>query len=351
MAVTPTTFNVQLGAVLTAHLRNVEMGEPREQAYLGTRVLSQLEKDRDRNIDGGGYIHTQVSATQAALGGSYEGNDTAAEGTSDEDTMAITTLRFYSEPIMVYRSDVIKAGGTSGAEERLFKYVENKRKQGIRRIRTNIEEHLLATTQAVATDVTSLVESMTPDPAVSGGTLDGIDRTTDPWFLNQEEQVGSLSGNFDALEQLSLDCQMGGEEDWDYGLCDQKTFLWLKKLARTYLSLNAGTLQSEGARRIADLGIPVIEFEGKPIMWSPYLPSTRNWAAYGGSTSGGSLMLLKKDAVTWCPVPDEEFTTEGPFPLEARDTPKHGMKWHIMLAANLVWEKPAACGLAWDITA
>jgi len=302
-------------------------------------------------VDGGGYIHTQVSATQSAIGGSYEGSDTAAEGTSDEDTMAVTTLRFYSEPIMVYRSDVIKAGGTAGAEERLFKYVENKRKQAIRRIRTQIEQHLLATSAGSAKDVTSFVEGMTPDPAVSGATVDSIDRTTDAWFLNQEEQVGSISGNFDALEKLSLACQMGGEEDWDYAICDQQTFLWLKKLARTYLSLNAGTLQSEGGRRMADMGIPTIEFEGKPVMWSPYLSSTRNWGAYGGSTSGGALYLLKRDAVKLCPVPDEEFVVEGPFPLEARDTPKHGMKWHVMWAGNLVWEKPACCGVAWDITA
>lgn len=350
MAVTATTFNTTLGAVLTAHLRNVEMGEPREQAYLGTRFLSQLEKDRSRTVDGGGYIHTQVSATQTPLGGSYEGSDTAPEGTSDEDTMAVTQLRFYSEPIMVYRSDVIKAGGTAGAEKRLFAYVENKRKQAIRRIRTGLEVDLLQVT-AGAKDVTSFVEGMTPDPSVSGGTVDAIDRTTDPWFLNQAIQVGSISSNFEKLEELSIECQMGGTEEWDYGFCDKTTFLWLKKLARTYLSLNAGTMQSEGGRRMADLGIPTIEFEGKPIFWTPRISATRNWSTYSGSTSGGALYLIKRDAVKLCPVPDEEFVVEGPFPLEARDTPKFGMKWHIMWAGQLVWEKPACCGVAWDITA
>lgn len=345
----PTTFNVAMGAVLTAHLRSVRKGEPVEQAYDGTRILSQMEMDRDRTVDGGGYIHTQISATVAAKGGSYEGADGINEDASDEDTMAITSLRFYSEPIKVFRSDVIKAGGTAGAEERLFKYVENKRKQAMRRIRVGIETDMVAET-AGAKDITSLVEGITPDHTVSGTIVDGIDRTTETYWRNQQQQVGSLTANFEKIEELSLDCQKGGESDWDYGLTDKATFLKLKKLGRTYLSLNAGTAESTNGRRMADLGIPVIEIEGKPITWSPRLNGTKSWAAYGGSASGGALYLMRKGALCLCPVPDEEWEIEGPFPLEARDTPQHGMKWHVMWAGQNVWEEPSACGVAWDIT-
>lgn len=347
MPVTGTTFNVTLGAVLTAHLRNVRKGTPIEQAYLGTRVLSLMEKNRERQVDGGGYIHTQVSASQAAVAGPYETSDTITDTAVDEDTMAVTQLRFYSEPIKVYRSEVIKAGGSAGSEAALFSYVENKKKQAEKRLRVKIESDMLATSQ-VSKGVTSILVGMPADPTT--GTVDGIDRSTQDWWRNQQVKVGSLNANFEKLEELSLACQKGGESAWDFALCDQTTFLRLKKLARTYLSLNAGTMQSEGGKRMADLGIPVIEFEGKPVTWTPRL-GLRDWSAAGGSSSGGQMLFLKKSALQLVVVPDEEFQIEGPFPLEARDTPQHGMKWHIMWAGQVVWQEPSACGIAWDILA
>lgn len=348
MAVTPTTFNVAMGAVLTAHLRNVRLGEPVEQAYDGTRILSQLEMDRDRTIDGGGYIHTQISATQDRLGGAYEGADAINEDVSDEDTMAITALTFYSEPIKVYRSDVIKAGGTAGAEERLFRYVENKRKQAMRRIRIGLEKDMTLAATA-AKSVESFVATISATPTT--GVVQGIDRATETYWRNQTQHVGSLAANFDALEELSADCTKGGESDWDYAFCDKKSWLSLKKHARTFLSLNAGTAESAYGKRLADAGIPVIEFEGKPITWSPRISSTTDWSGETpvGSASGGAIYFMKKSALQLCPVPDEEFQIEGPFPLEARDTPEHGMKWHVMWSGQNVWEEPSATGVGYDI--
>ena len=344
-----TTFTAVMGSVMTAHLRNVRLGEPVEQSYDGTRILSQLEQDRDRDVDGGGYIHTQISSTTAALGGSYLGDSTINEDAVDEDTMAITELTFYSEPIKVWRSDVIKAGGTGGAEERLFRYVENKRKQAMRRIRVGLETDI--TNEAEGTnDITSMVLSISPDPTT--GVVDGIDRATagNEYWRNQEKEVGSLSANFEALEELSLDCTKGGESDWDYSLTDKQTYVALKKLSRTYLSINAGSAESILGKRLVDLGIPVIEFEGKPITWSPRLNGLKDWSAWGGAASGGAIYLMKKTAMCLAIVPDEEWQIEGPFPLEARDTPQHGTKWHVMWSGQNVWEDPSSCGVAWGVT-
>jgi hypothetical protein len=346
-----TAFTVNFGPVLTAHLRNVRAGFPIEQAYDGTRILSQFEKDRERALNGGGYVMTQVSAMTTPNGSWYEGSDTRSAAEADEDTNAITQLCFLDESIKIYRTDVLKARG----DDELFNMVENKFKQGMRRMRYNIELAMVADTTAAKT-MTSLVETLAPGSLSQTGTVDGIDRSTETWWRNQEEQIGSISSNFNLLEKLSADCTKGGESDWDYAMCDQQTWLWLKELARTFLTLNAGTAESAYGKRLADLGIPVIEFEGKPIFWSPRL-TQRDFSAtglnIGGSAAGGSIYFIKKSALDVAVHPDEEFKLIGPFPLEnaADGSSQHGLKWFLMWAGQLCWKEPSSCGVAWDITA
>lgn len=345
-AVAPTPFQITFGDVLTAHLRNVREHMPIEQAYDGTRILSQLEVDRERAINGGGYIQTQVSAMTEPKGDWYKGEDTIAQTQSKEDTMAITELRFVSEPIRVTREEVLKANG----DRALFAFAENKHNQGMRRLRYKIELALMAATLVTEASgtvgITSLNETLSKDPTANptGGTLDGIDRTTETWWQNQFKNIGSLvGGGYEKLEELSLECQKGGESDWTYGMCDAKSFLGLKKHARQFLSLNAGTAESALGKRMADASIPVIEFEGKPIFWSPRIP--RDGTAPADT---GNLFFIRDDALDLCVHPDEEFKLLGPFAMENQN--QHGIKWHLMWAGQLCWKIPSSCGRAFNIT-
>ena len=335
MNIPETQLTLDFGDVLTAHLRNVRDGMPIEQAYEGTRILSQFEVDRERALNGGGIIQTQVSAQQTPKGDWYEGEDPINQDQSKEDTMATTYLKMLSEPIRCTREEILKANG----DRALFAFVENKHNQAMRRIRIQIENALMAAAQN-AKAITSFFLSCAQDPTT--GEVDGIDRATagNEFWQNQFKDCGSLTGGgYEGLEELSLDCQKGGESDWDYGMCDSKTFLALKKHHREFMSIELSGAGSALGKRMLDLGIPVIEFEGKPIFWSPRIPNADGLS--------GLLYLNRKDAFDLSVHPNEEFKLLGPFPMENQN--QHGIKWHLMWAGQLVWKLPSACGVGFNI--
>jgi|GEM_PF-3065749 len=331
-----TQLVADFGDLLTAYLRDVREGLPIEQAYDGTRLLSQFEVDRERAINGGGYVQTQISASLPALGAWYEGDDTIGQDKSSEDTMAQTELKMISEPIRVTREEILKTGP---GPRSLYTFMQNKFNQGMRRLRIAIESGLMAGSQN-AKAITSFLLSCAVDPTT--GTVDGINRATagNEYWRNQSENIGSLTGGgYEKLEKLSLDCQKGGESDWDYGFCDSQTFLALKKHHRQFLEVSISSTQSALGKRMVDLSIPVIEFEGKPIFWSPRVPNADGLS--------GLLYLVRKDAFDLAVHPDEEFKLLGPFPMENQN--KHGMKWHLMWAGQLCWKLPSACGVGHSI--
>jgi hypothetical protein len=265
------TYTYTFNTVLAAHLREIVQREPREQAYEKNALLSQLERTNDIMVDRGGYIHVNVSAVEEWKGGPYDGAKPVNTAGSEDVHTAQYRRALYAEPIQILHSEELDAGG----ERKIFDLATHKMKQTKLRLQNMIAAGLWNTT-IYADQLIGLPSHIPTDPTT--GVLGGIDRALYPWWQSKAVTTfGPLSANLPKLDKLILDASAGGADYWDWMCVDKDTFVRFMDAARTYLSINTDAPRSNGGKRIAELGFPLVEYQGKPVFWDRNSPADRGY--------------------------------------------------------------------------
>lgn len=323
------SYSYSFNTVLSAHLREILQGTPREQAYLRNAALAQIERTNKVRVDRGGYMHVNVSFLDDPLGGEYDGATPVSTAGTDDVTTAQFRRAFYAEPIKILHTEEVDAGG----ERALFDLAAHKMRQAKKRLENKIAAHLWSTS-SVTNGIQGIPLAISTTPTT--GTF-GLDRSvyTD-WRNKATGSFGSFGSNLGKLDTMSLDVTAAGADDWDWIVTDKATFLLFKEEARTYLQINAGAPVTASGKRLAEFGFSVVEYEGKPVIWDRNCPS-------------GYLYFMNNDAIKLAVIPGEEFAMTDFVPLHASG--QQGRIAYLRWAGQVVLYEPRLLGVCSGITA
>lgn len=324
------TYSYTFDTVLASHLREVKQKKPREQSYTRNAALIQMQRTNKLRVDRGGYIHVNVSAVEAAKGGPYNGAQPVSTAGSEDVHTAQYRRALYAEPIKLLHSEELDAGG----ERALFSIAAHKMQQARRRLENRIATDLWSTSQ-VTDGLTGIPLNISTTP--TSGTLGGLSRATYSWWRNQAiTGFGSFGSNLNKLDQVSLDVTADGGEMWDWMATDSTDFLRFQNQARSYLQINAGAPTSDGGKRVAEFGFPVVEWQGRPVIFD------RNGIA-------GRIYVMNNEAIKLAVIPGEEFVMTDFAPLHPSGV--QGRIAFLRWAGQIVVMEPRLLGVADGITA
>lgn len=323
------SYSYTFNTVLSAHLREILQGTPREQSYLRNAALAQMERTNKIRVDRGGYMHVNVSFLDDPLGGEYDGATPVSTAGVDDVTTAQFRRAFYAEPIKILHTEEVDAGG----ERALFDLAAHKMRQAKKRLENKIASHLWATS-SVPNGIQGIPLAISTSPATG---VFGLDRSVYTDWRNQATTgFGTFGSNLDKLDEMSLDVTAAGADDWDWIVTDKDTFLLFKEEARTYLQINAGAPVTASGKRLAEFGFSVVEYEGKPVIWDRNCPS-------------GYLYFINNDAIKLAVIPGEEFSMTDFVPLHASG--QQGRIAYLRWAGQVVLYEPRLLGVCSGITA
>lgn len=347
----PTSLTKTFISTLTAYFRDWTTTEVIEQAYLGDELLGRLQRtNKIRKV--GKYFHVPVNFLGDPLGDSFDGADVVSTAGADTRTIAEFTVANYTEPCKTLWTDIQDAGDGAG----IFSIMEENVMDSRLRATKLINRDLCATTQGDSKDVIPLYVHIAASP--SGTTLGNISQTSNSTWSNQQISVGSYSGNFHKIEQLSVDCRKGGLTDWDWAITDKATWLRHKKRYGQFFSVNVGPNYNGSAN--GELGVAAksqtLSLEGRPLYYDLSLSDTWTRRRRGGSSSSvsgpfatnGGIFLVNNKAFKLAVAPGAEFTMTDFESMGAGG--QLGVVAYVLWRGQSITQERSALGIAHTIS-
>lgn len=347
----PTSLTKSFISTLTAHFREWITTEVIEQAYLGDELLGRLQRtNKIRKV--GKYFHVPVNFLGDPLGDSFDGADVVSTAGADTRTIAEYTVSNYTEPVKVLWTDIQDAGDGAG----IFSIMEESVADCRLRATKLINRDLCAPTQASTKDVIPLYVHIDPTPTSS--TLGNIAQASNPTWANQTQSIGSYSGNYHKIQELSLDCRKGGLTDWDWAIADKDTYLRHKKRYDQYFTVNIGPTYDGNANGDITTGARRndLQMEGRPLTYDLSLSAT--WTRYrrgGGSASvsgcfasTGGIFFINNRAFMLAVAPGAEFNLTDFESMGAGG--QLGVVAFCLWRGQTVTKERSALGIAHSIT-
>lgn len=323
------TFN----DVVTSALRAWLATEPVEQNYTTTPLLMEMEKDRETPSQAS-YWHVPVGNVGAPLGGPFEG--AGVTPTTGRDTVTLAQYRRcqYAEPVLCLFTD---EWDTGSSEVALFKKAARATYEAKKVQRTDISTDLVSTS-AVTNGLQGLPLAIEESPS-SSGAYGNISGNTYSWWRNQTDASNpafSTAGMaaFESMARLLMSVE-GEGDPFDWICVSRNVFGFIQTAARTFLTLQA-PVTGGGAKRIAEMGWPTLNFHGKPIFFDPNL-------------TDGYAYFVNRSAIKLQVDPNNEFRL-GNF-TELSPGGQHGRIAYVYWRGQLATYHRARLGQISTITA
>jgi hypothetical protein len=321
----PAVGSTEWNEVASAHMYEFLKSDPRDQYFKKRPTLAHL-RSKQMTKDGGDRWAWPILDGSAPVGRSYIG----VQGHTPQDvkvsTMAETVPFFHAEPIFIAHTDGVKAGGGG----KLFDLLETKTKHTKLRLTQAHSAYIWATSKATSTDPDSIPLAIPVDPtlSVAFNNLNGASGNQTYWRNKTQTSSGSWStsttGKLDAL--LNDIAEEAGDPSL---LVTTKTvYGFIQAQARGHYALHAD-VKSAAGKQMADLGIPMLNWNGIPIIHDADCPS-------------GKIYALNDDAIQWVAVAGGDYTIMEPgFQSTSINGVMGSLAWMRLEGALCVWERRA----------
>ena len=261
----PVTYSYAFQEDLAANFREVVNSKPREQAFEGSPTLKLLLK-KPKKLQGN-YIHVNVSHVGTPTGGVVTEAGTLATNSVESGKVAQFEPALYAEAGRLSHLQRMKTGGSKALFNRWMFELEQARL----RLMKKIAQELWTTSQTAS----GLFPIQVAIPADNTTGTYGLNRATYSWWRNYSATgVGAFTSNgYDAMDLASLGVQVDGGEGVDLWVTEKAIFQKMKKAARSTTNFEPH-YKGKWEKRLSDFGIEAISFEGKPVIWDPYIAAS-----------------------------------------------------------------------------
>lgn len=291
--------SIDWDAVYTAHGQNFLMSQPVDNYFTGNPTLDYLKKESG---DGGASVHGDylivplIHAKQSNVQ-SVGRLEQASLTTTDPVTAAEYRLKEYVCYVTISSFDEKRATGMDSRLNLVETYIDNARKSA----EETLSKHLLASSQAKSTDIPCLADLIKTD---GQGTVGNINAATSTWWKNQFN-TGGITFATDGIAKMRKminDCSAGNQGKRP-GMIVTTQAIWEAYVAEAEDKTALDIVPGKAAGRIADLGFPVITYQGIPITWDPNAESGK---MYFLNTEG-----IQFRATPWKLSPFQDLTSSG----------------------------------------
>jgi len=260
--------NIDWDAVYTAHGQNFLSNTPVDNFFTGNPTLDYLKKESG---DGGSTLHgdymvVPVIHTKQQNVQSVGRLEQASLATTDPVTAAEYRLKEYVCYVTISSFDERRATGMDARLNLVETYITNARQSA----EAKLSEHLFynSATPAKSTDIETLKGLIATDGL---GTIGNINASTHTWWRNKFKNTVTFStGGLDEMRKMINDVSAGNQGKRP-GMIVTSQAVWemYADVAEGKIALNINP--GKGASRIADLGFPVVTYQGIPMTWDPNL--------------------------------------------------------------------------------
>lgn len=314
----------------STHLYNFSSGMPIDQWSKQYPTLNWLLSDK-MSLDSSATMAWNIADTATSVGATYTGWQGISLTDEHTNTKATQAIGRYAEPIMIAKSDADETGG-GGALFDLLEFKTSQRKKAL------VKKHSSILWGAAATGAFTTIPLAIPvDPTASVvfNGVNGASGQITSWRNKTQTATGSWSSSgIDKLDALLN--EMAEETTPDLLVTTKTVFGFMQKNGRGYIQ--AGTsLTSKSGKQMLDLGIPVMSFNGIPVVHDP-------------DCTTGCIYALTRGAIKWCSTPDGNYDILKPGFQTTHITGSIGSVALMHLAGNLRVNERRALGRVDTIT-
>jgi len=314
----------------STHIYNFTKGMPVDQWSKPYPFLTWLLSAK-RSLDSSAKMAWPIADTATSVGSTYTGWQGISLTDEHTNTMAEQAIGRYAEPILMAKSDADETGG-GGALFDLLEFKTAQRKKAL------IKKHSTIIWGASATGAFTTVPLAIPvDPTASVvfNGVNGASGQITSWRNKTQTATGSWSSSgINKLDALLND--MAEETTPDLLVTTKAVFGFMQQNGRGYVQ--AGTsLTSKSGKQMLDLGIPVLSFNGIPIVHDP-------------DCTSGCIYAFTRGAIEWCSTPDGNYDILKPGFQTTHITGTIGSLALMHLAGNIRVNERRALGRVDNIT-
>ncbi len=232
---------------------------------------------------------------RTAIGRSYTRGQAFTPSSTEAVTTAETDLMHFVEPITVYRTDQIRAGG----QGKLFDYMEQQTRAARGGMTVKHSALLWAASKASSTDCDSIPLAIPVDPTASVAFNNINGATTGQTFWRNKTATCTGSWSTDGINKLDSVCDQLADEGAQPELLvtTRAVFGFMRQNARGYMQLCKDASTKTG-KMLADLGIPFIEHNGIPVV-------------HDQDCTSGNVFALHSEAIEWVAHPEGDYKMVG----------------------------------------
>jgi len=329
----PALGTTEWNEVASAHLYKFLKTEPRDQYFKKHPGLAWFKANQE-TADGGSRWAWPILDGSAAVGRSYIGTQGHTMQDVKVATMAETTPFFWAEPIFMAHTDGVLAGG----DGKLFDLLETKIRHARKRLEEKHSALLWAASKAATTDCDSVPLMIPVDPtqSVAFNNLNGASGNQTYW--RNKTQTGTGSWSTSGINKLDALLNDISEEsgDPDVLITTKAVYAFIQQQARGHYALHAD-VKTKSGKQFADLGIPMLNFNGIPIVHDSDCPA-------------GKIFALNSEACKWRAVEGGDGTMMGDGFENTSVAGVMGSQAYLRLEGNLVCYERRALGQVDTIT-
>lgn len=321
----PALGSTEWNEVASTYLYNFLKRDPRDQYFKKHPTLAHMRANQ-LTKDGGSRWAWPILDGSDAVGRSYLGTQAATPQDVKVTTMAETTVFYWVEPIFIAHTDESQAGG----ERALYDLLDTKVKHAKLRATAKHSSLLWAASKASSTDPDTIPLAIPVDPtaSVAFNNLNGSSGNQTYWRNKTQTATGSWSGS--GIYKLDALLNDIAQESGDPSLLvtTKAVYAFIQQQARGHFALNA-EVRTKAGKQMADLGIPVLNFNGIPIVHDSDCPT-------------GKIFALNDSALQWVAREGGDYTMMGDGFESTRITGVMGaLAWLRIEGALCCWERRA----------
>lgn len=258
---------VDWDAVYTAHGQEFLGNTPVDNYFTGNPTLDLLKADAG-SYSGGKYLIEPLIHTGQTNVRSVGRMEQVSLATVDPVTAAEYAITEYLAPVTISALDEVQAGGMGSRLNLVETYITNARLSAERQMSTD----LWATSKTRTTDIDPIPLLITTDGTGTVGNI--VSGTYTFWKNKFIDTVTFATQGLDKMRQMINDVSAGNQGYRPDAIVTTQT-IWE---AYADLAEQANVLQTtpgKAAQRMADLGFPVLSYQGIPVTWDVNCPSGR----------------------------------------------------------------------------
>lgn len=312
----PSVGTTEWNEIASAHLYKFLERDPIDNYSKAHPLLAFLRKNQSTHD--GGKPAWPVFYGRTAIGRSYTGGQATSPVGTQATTMAETDVAFWAEPIVVYHTDQVKAGGA----DKLFDYMKVQYKAAKAGLTRQHATLLWAASKSSTTDPDSIPLAVPVDPtaSVAFNGLNGAAGQQTFWRNQTQTCTGSWSS--DGINKLDALCNLLAEEGFEPEILvtTRAVFQFMQQEMRGRVAFNRGSTAT--GKMLNDLGVPYIEHNGIPVIHDFLAPS-------------GKIFALNSQCIEWVVQSGGDYTYMGDGFESLQTTGVMGSVAHLRLEGFL----------------